>query len=277
MAGKHVTKAELKALHQPKGGAKEKGCLTRHQRREDGHKCSHQWQAKKKAEANSGMYNYPAYQSICGDGEFKTQTRETDKGIFPRDYGVKKKGGYFKNQPTKKGKEWNLGVGGNFDHFIKPYWHNAHHIVPNGSLKASINKTGKTDSRLPGLIKQGLLRGEYNLNDKVNMVILPQERIVAEALGLPRHLKGDEVGPDEDEELYSHEDYSDRVELKLDEVMMDYEEVFSDFLLEDHPEPPDKLSKAKINKLSRDIFKSIKNLAKKYAGKALSDLPHLVK
>ncbi len=278
MGGAHISDAEIKKLHQPKGGASEKGCLTRHQKRSEGHQCSHQWQARVKAEENPEMYNYKAYQSLCGPGRFKTAARKTENGVFPWGYAFKWKDGYWKTKPTHEGKEWDIGgdEGDNFNHFLKPYWHNAHHIVPNGALKASINKTGKTDSRLPNLIKQGLLRGNYNLNHKINMVILPQGQNVARALGLPRHLKGDKSGPNEKAEFFSHRDYSDRVELKVDGIMMDYEELFADYLLEDHPPPPDKLSKAKLDNLAKGIFSKIKGLAKKHGGKALSQIPSLV-
>ena len=278
MGGKHVTDVEIKKLHQPPGGAAEKGCLTRHERREEGNLCSHQWQAKLKALDHPRMYNYPKYKSICGRGRFKTAARRGKSGkAFPRDYAFEWKGGFWKTKPTHEGKEWNVNKPGNFDDYRKPYWHNAHHIVPNGALKSAINKTGKTDPLLPNLIKQGLLRGTYNLNDKVNMVILPQGFNVAKALGLPRHLKGDEVPDGEEKELRSHKDYSNRVELKLDSIMMDYEEFFADYVLEDHPPPPDKLSKSKIDNLSKNIFNEIRTLRRTHAGKALSELPKLVK
>ena len=280
MSAKHATKAALKKLHQRKAGAAEKGCLTRHQKRTDDHKCSHQWQAKQKALDNKPMYDYPKYKAFCGDGQYKTAALRTGKGkndVFPRDYATETSEGFMKDRPTHKGKEWNVDKNGNFDHFTKPYWHNAHHIVPNGALKDSINKAGKSESKLPNLIRQGLLRAQYNLNDKVNMVILPQGRNEAFALGLPRHLKGDENGPNEKPEFFSHKDYSDRVEQKLDTAMQNYKKMFRDYLKQDHPPLPNKLAKKKIEKISKDIFKEIKNLSKKYAGEALSQIPTLVK
>lgn len=278
MPNPHISAQKLRALHQPKDGDFEKGCLTRHEKRTENHQCSHQWQAKQKAIDTSSMYDYPKYRYFCGSGTFETATRESKKNkgtYFPRDYGVQAADGTFHKKKPKKG-EWDVGHGKNFDHFLEPYWHNAHHLVPNGALKNSINKQSSADERLPGLIRQGLLRGEYNLNGPVNMVILPQEYLVARALGLPRHLKGDKVGPGEDAEVYSHTDYSKRVELRLNGVMRDYKNMFKSYLADKHPATPAKLSKEKVEKLSKDIFAKIETLAKKYAGKALSNLPHIV-
>jgi len=271
MGDSHISDAELKKLHQPKGGAAEKGCLTRHQSRSEGHKCSHQWQAKEKAKIHSSMYDFPKYEHFCGGGKFRTGARTS---AFPKKYGLKRK------RPTKYKDgtgSWDVGKKGNFDHFIKPYWHNAHHMVPNGALKAAINKAGKADSRLPSLIRQGLCRAEYNLNDMINMVILPQGREVAAALGLPRHLKGDESGPNQKPEFYSHTDYSKLVEKKLTSVMRGYKKLYAKQLKKKHPPPPDKLSRKKIEKISKKIFKNIENLSSQLAGKALSEIPGLVK
>jgi hypothetical protein len=274
MAGKnHITDEDLEMLHQPKNGAQGKGCLVRHQERTEGHQCSHQWQARVKAEEDSDIYNYPAYKSLCGPGKFKTAARRTSGGaVFPADYAELINGVFKKDRPTHEGKEWDLGKGQNFNHFIKPYWHNAHHIIPNGALKNSINETSDDDERLPNMIRCGLLKATYNLNDKINMIILPQGKVVAEALGLPRHLKGDEVGPDEKGEFYSHADYSRNIESKLVKIMNQYKKVLASAIDESHPKPPDALSKAKLEKLSKDIYKAMKEISPLDAGKALSEI-----
>jgi len=268
----HFTDEELKALHQPREGAEGKGCLIRHQPRTVDHQCSHQWQARVKAESDPDLYNYPAYKKLCGPGKFKTAARKArSKKPFPRDYAELINGCYMKDKPTRKGKEWNLCTGENFKHWLKPYWHNAHHIIPNTGLKKSINEASKLDVRLPNMIRYCLLKASYNLNDKDNMIILPQGRVVAEALGLPRHLKGDEVGPNEKKEFFSHIDYSKNMQDKVEMVIQEYIETLES-ALEDHPEPPGALSKAKLVKISTDTYQSIKNISPQDAGKALSQL-----
>ncbi len=268
----HFTDEELEELHQPKEGAEGKGCLIRHQPRTVDHQCSHQWQARVKAESDDKVYNYPAYKKLCGSGKFKTAARTArSDNPFPRNYADLINGYYMKDKPTHEGKEWDLGEGRNFKYWIEPYWHNAHHIIPNTGLKKSINETSKLDARLPNMIRYCLLKATYNINDQENMIILPQGRIVAEALGLPRHLKGDEVGPNEKREFFSHVDYSKNMQNKVKKVMIEYMEALES-ALEDHPEPPGAISKAKLVKISTDTYQSIKTISPQDAGKALSQL-----
>lgn len=270
----HFTDEELEELHQPKNGAEGRGCLIRHQPRTEDHQCSHQWQARVKAESDDTVYNYPAYKKLCGSGKFKTAARTArSDNPFPRDYADLINGYYMKDKPTHKGKEWDLGKGQNFNHWLKPYWHNAHHIIPNTGLKRAINDSADEyeDARLPNIIRYCLLKGSYNLNDQVNMIILPQGRVVAETLGLPRHLKGDEVGPDEKKEFFSHLDYSQNMKNKIDKVIVEYVESLES-ALENHPEPPTALSKSKLERISKITYDSIKNIKPEDAGKALSDL-----
>ena len=201
----HITEQDLKDLHQPKGGAGGKGCLIRHQSRKEGHECSHQWQAVKKAEANPSMYNYPAYEALCEGGVFETAARISKKGNFwPPNYGMPhtfdKDGKWLPYKKKPKPGQWDLGFAQNFQHYLKPYWHNAHHIIPNSTLSKAILDSVKDDddgAELAMMIKGGLLMGTYNLNDQINMVILPMDKQVGDVLNLPRHLRGHEAGPNE--------------------------------------------------------------------------------
>jgi hypothetical protein len=263
----HVSEADLEKLH------KQGACLTRHQKRAKGNKCSHQWQAKEQAEAHPSVYNYPSYYTLCDNipgGIFLTALRSN----FPPGYGEEWLGSYWKNKPTHSGKEWDLGKDDNFNHFAKPYWHNAHHIVPNRALASAINDAASQakNAELINLIKAGLLKAEYNLNDKINMVILPMERIVAAALALPRHLKRDEVGPDEKKEFRSHADYSKRIENKLVGVMRNYKETLAKALDSDHQGPPDDISKEQLEELSESTYDAIIKAGGYIGGKALSQL-----
>ncbi len=233
MAGKHVTKADLEKLHQPSEGAGGKGCLTRHQRRTTGHKCSHQWQAGVKARSHWRVYE-------------------------------------VRDEPA-------LSVlrPGNFEHFKVPYWHNAHHIIPNGALKTAIATAGKGTAGLTNLIKQGLLKATYNLNDKVNMVILPMEMKYGVKLRLPRHLKGDDVGPDEKGEKFSHVDYSRDAEEEVRPIINDFKKIAAK-AIEDvagtHDKPDATFSKTRLETLSANLYKAIRDAGKQSPGESLSKL-----
>lgn len=235
--GKHVTKADLEKLHQPPEGAGGKGCLTRHQRREEGHKCSHQWQAGVKARSHWKVYvvkGHPNLNPLAPDA---------------------------------------------FTHFKNPYWHNAHHIIPNGSLKTAIADAGKGTAGMTNLIKQGLLKAQYNLNDKINMVILPMQMEFGVLLRLPRHLKGDQVGPGEKSEMFSHAAYSDEAEEKLRPIMDQYKAIAADAMKDaekEHKKPDATFSKQALETLSDTLYKAIKSAGKEEPGQALSNLTDLI-
>lgn len=248
----HITKAQLEALHKP-------GCLTRHQKRQTGNTCSHQWQAVEQARAHASVYNYPTYKELC--------RKSTELHYFrPSATAVRR----MRPAPY----EWNVGRGDNFQHFRVPYWHNAHHIIPNGVLRSGIAKAGKGDSRLPRLIKYALLKAEYNLNDKENMVILPMQSVIAKAIALPRHLKGDEVGPGETPETFSHPDYSSRVESKLVPILNRYKKVIAQALKKKHPELPGPISRSALEQLSMETYIAIisRGSAEDFNGSSLADV-----
>ncbi len=117
-----------------------------------------------------------------------------------------------------------------------PYFHNAHHIVPQGAFRDFvIYGEGETD---PALRLKIVLSTNWNINYKDNMVILPQELQVSAIAELPAHCP------------YGHRnhlDYSSSVKDKLADVRKkidkavktekceDIDEV--ELLLEDIPPP----------------------------------------
>ena len=141
-------------------------CLNRHQAR-DTNSCSHQWQAFKRAEDDPSPYDWPAYQGM------KAGTQVFFQG-----------GSKYVAAPAKG--DWDVKEG-NFDsHCNRPYFHEAHHIVPNSTLAKAI--AGSFDlQKLIYRVRGGLLDAEYNLNYKHNMIMLPLDKAVAAQLKLPRH------------------------------------------------------------------------------------------
>lgn len=243
----------------------------RHQSRETGHLCSHQWQAIVKAEANPGMYNYPKYADLCGDGRFVTGARVSKKGNFwPPRYAMQHTfdaaGNWVPYKKRPKPGQWDVGVGRNFQHYLKPYWHNAHHIIPNSTLSKAIDESVKNEEeagKLALMIKGGLLKGTYNLNDQVNMVILPMDKAVGDAMNLPRHIKGHEAGPNEKAEYWNHPDYNRLVQLGLRPVMITYLSAIKKALAQgkDHDKIPTKLAKKELEEASDAVFQAIKDPA----------------
>lgn len=172
------------------GGA----CLNRHGRcrspkEGEGITCAYRWQAYKRMESDSVRYNYPAYQSLCGNTSrfrtFKWGTR------WPRYYSA------FLDPPTKN--SWDLGNSTNWrgrtyqnfwEKCYAPYYHEAHHVIANSALRDAIEVAGRGKSDPPAVVRQirsGLLQEGYNLNFNNNMIMLPLDKPVSKAIKLPRH------------------------------------------------------------------------------------------
>ncbi|WP_434388728.1 AHH domain-containing protein [Melittangium boletus] len=195
-------------------------CLNRHHGRRNRvtgfltkSSCNHRWQAFRRAlDEDKVKYNWPAYESIV-DHVQKTQGGKTRRTIDLLSRTGKK---IKRNRvPSKDAPLWDITAGGkNFQtRCTRPYWHEAHHIVPNGELQGAIAEAGENESLAPeyiGLIRAGLLDKKYNLNHMENMIILPMAKEVAYALGLPRH----RVSAGE----RSHSAYSHQVRMELDKI-----------------------------------------------------------
>jgi len=119
-------------------------------------------------------------------------------------------GGYVGLTPAS----WDIGKPGNYmSKSSKPFWHEAHHIVPNSELREAIADVGDgTDApmMLTKLIRGGLLDEDYNLNGKANMIILPMVPKASRVLKLPRHRRT--------RAHRSHRKYSNHVKEKLDAI-----------------------------------------------------------
>jgi hypothetical protein len=85
---------------------------------------------------------------------------------------------------------WDVTGAGNFQKYsTKPYWHEAHHLIPNSELRSAIidASKGPLEGIMIRLIRGGLLDEKYNLNEKTNMIILPMSPKANKALKLPMH------------------------------------------------------------------------------------------
>src|SRR4029077_14379280 len=99
------------------------------------------------------------------------QGRKDDHKCSHQWQAVVKARSHWKVYEVKGKPQWSARIRSNFSHFKKPYWHNAHHIIPSGAFRNAIVTAGKSKSGLANVIKQGLLRATYNQNGKINMVI----------------------------------------------------------------------------------------------------------
>lgn len=163
------------------GGA----CLNRHvpgtPKKTVGNACSHRWQSYLATQKRHDDYDWPKYESLS------TRKRAVPTAFlkptgFPR--------WYTPTIPVPAQGDWDV-TGDNF--YTKctiPYWHEAHHAIPNSVLRVAIDDVGK-DANAPEelirTVRRGLLTEKYNLNHHSNMITLPLDPKVSAAIRLPIH------------------------------------------------------------------------------------------
>lgn len=143
-----------------------------------------------------------------------------------------------------------------------PYWHNAHHIIPNSTLRRAMVIAAGDDALLLALFMLGLENAKYNINDRKNMVILPQREVVSRALSLPRHIAGNDY---EDADAFlgvsrstaSHDAYSAELLSKVAEV---FAEIADQKDTKTHPEllVLAEASKRRLEEISKTMYERIK-------------------
>jgi hypothetical protein len=198
--------------HVATGKTEDGACLTRHISGVSQSSCSHRWQARERAKAeDKSWYNAPLAPGVPQDGTWNVD--DEDK---------------------------------NFHDSTVPYWHQAHHLIPNRVLANGINTAADIAGTMQiyQAIRQGLLEAKYNLNHKTNMIILPMEEEISKRLSLPRHL---ETG------ARNHTSYSLIVAQRVQPVINQFADVLSKSVGKpnEHPSSPDKLAKAQLERVSR--------------------------
>ena len=247
---------DLGKKHKQVGGSTEGGaCLSRHdagrhpgpEGRLKEHSCNHRWQGYKKAVDNSSQYKWtkPKRDKLGGSGRVKLPARC-------------KSGWVTRTIPS--GTEWDVETDPNFlTKCNRPYWHESHHIVPNGEFKGAISEVADGQPMRPyyvKLIRNGLLGESYNLNHKVNMIILPMPAKIAHALSLPRHRISAGV--------ISHKAYSNNVRARLDKIFKPVQDEVKAHRSADYHS-----CKAYIEALSEDLYGKIVAAGKALGGGAL--------
>lgn len=95
---------------------------------------------------------------------------------------------------------------------LSPYHHNHHHIIPSGAFRdyvllAEEGLDGETVTVRRRTI--AVLLSKWNINEKENVVILPQQDFISELVGLIAHCPHG---------LMSHKKYGESLEKELDKV-----------------------------------------------------------
>ncbi|MFY0572850.1 AHH domain-containing protein [Archangium lansingense] len=213
--------------------------------------CSYRFQAYKQALDEPKVYNWDKYKSVGGGKKSMVLVRQRkaakgEKRWERKQVAVPKKGDWDVSETSR-----------NFQRSCnRPYWFEAHHIIPHSQLNAAVASVGgdkPNGYKMRLVVRRGLLDEGYNLNHKKNMIILPMDALVAEALQLPKHL----ATPDHRD----HPLYSDYVYGKLKK--------FFNPVLETKSKHETKIKyrpvKEQLENLSKNLRRKIKQLGKRWA------------
>jgi len=268
MGKKHHEEADYKSLHKSvKGKSKGAQCLWGHKGGYVKNSCCYRWQAHEIAKFSGDMKgkleNYGHVTTEIATGQYKTKRG----GMYPGHYISKldppQKGDWDIEGPNrditrdqfKSSKKVKIKKGKNFTRDTWPWWNNAHHLIPKGTLLAMIDDAAKPDPRIATLCKQSLLAAKYNVNDRVNMMFLPMDAEVGKILSVPRHL-----GLESPADRFDHKGYNATVKSKLQEIIDEYIQACKD--ADDgkpHPEIKADLNKKKLENLSGKLFRKIRD------------------
>lgn len=190
----HLQDVDGDLPHQPTGGPAGGACLNRHEggapNSTNRNSCFHRWQAYVQMASETDYYNYDKYKSLV---ERKSDWIRVAAPGMPRyarrwlprpaagewDYGKKCK-------RTVWGQTGLVELENFYERSSAPYNHQAHHLIPNGELADTIvDIFSSINAVVP--VRRGLLKAEYNLNHQLNMIMLPMDRVVSKAIGLPLH------------------------------------------------------------------------------------------
>jgi hypothetical protein len=229
----HAEDLEDKLVHVSTGGTEGGHCLNRHLGRSV-NSCSHQWQAyKRMLDDDSDLYN-----NKCGKVELGSHVkwRKAEKGQSSVYWAT------LRRQPQDP--EWNVGYKNNFNtHCNVPYYHEAHHIIPNSTLRTAILETFKPNATQVPWFRKQLVNEGYNLNHKSNMIMLPLEKKIGKALELPCH---------RDPYTPSHEVYSTQVKDKVKSILQSNKKAVAEHKKADYT-----ACKGRLTTLSDELYQSI--------------------
>ncbi|CAM2006478.1 AHH domain-containing protein [Acanthopleuribacter pedis] len=261
---------------------KESTCNYRYQsmhRLRSGHKTAQTKELLHEYPLSFGVARTSTELDLAADGSVK-QKNGRDKLKTPNsDYGTHvtfpQKAGDWHIDGPRRGDYKNvmdlpaIPQGMNFITETWPYWNNAHHILPKGSLKSAI-----VGSEHALIIQRGLLNVKYNVNHHNNLLLMPQDLHVAKYIGILRHLQLKHqdtfmVSP----ATTNHPVYNRAVESKLTKIIGHFEAAARKAIKKAeqrrHAVPNAKLGKKLLEDLSDHLFKWIYDHSKASAGRSL--------
>jgi len=290
----HFGDESLDILHVPVDtlGKDDAGCLTGHLAsfRDFGNKksCNYRWQCYEENKVNKKI----SLRLHTYEKRFPAARVRTDLTISnPKDwliqycffvtkpqFGDWHIGGPYRDirRSTFRGSRPTIKEGENFTRALWPYYNNAHHIIPKGTLRRMIAELDNEQSGLSDIVQQALLKVKYNVNHGLNLIFLPMDKRIGSILRLPRHL--------ERRALKSHPVYDDYVAARLavedeetktlSKIMNEYADLAKNAQTESqdpHEIPDAELSKAQLEELSGTLLTLILAWGAAGTGASLDD------
>ncbi|MFV8749015.1 hypothetical protein ACNOYE_00530 [Nannocystaceae bacterium ST9] len=173
--------------------------------------CSYRWNAAHRARSDWSV-DKPRRQPSAALG---SQIKEGGKRIKKRVAKLEKSGALkarFEQESGVWGRRWADPT----RHFETGYWpwlNDVHHLVPCSVLRNLIDHVAEQAEAETSIVREeierSLFSAMYNINDEINVVILPLLRADAENVQLPRHLDVSE------RDVCDHPCYSAEVETHL--------------------------------------------------------------
>jgi hypothetical protein len=276
------------SLHVPVDNSTEGGaCLTGHGNRYRPNSCSYRWQAVQESRANrTAIYDKDPriHPDHLRAGVIPTSAYVSKRGnLTPLHHALKlaipRPGDWHVSGPLrsdmKAGNGKPIPPGENFTKGNWPYWNQAHHLIPKSLFLRTIEDGELVpDPECRDLIKQALLRAKYNINHRVNMILLPQDKEAGRALGLPRHLVLED-GPEglEPNPKFNHVAYTANVLVGLGRVINEYKTACDQELGSTCKTPEFELSKERLEELSAQCYETVIAHGARNPGAPISAMP----
>jgi hypothetical protein len=283
----HFGAPALDKLHKPKDGTEDGACLTGHfadyKNKKNPHSCNYRYQAVEQAKSSSTIKAH-LHSYKVGDRRIRTSAfspgAKVDDPSFLKYYlrfirGPRQEGDWHVTGPnrviTRETITGPMGViqpGHNFTNAAWPYWNNAHHLIPKGTFSDMIKRMDAVSD----IIQKALLKAKYNINHKRNMLLLPQDKLVARMLGLARHIR---LGEDKNKgNVYTdHPEYNDLVSSKLELIMFDYKNLaMSKVNPKKHGIPNVDLDKTRLENLSTTMLRKTLAHGRESPGECIDEM-----
>lgn len=295
----HLASPAEQVLHKQIDRAEEGGaCLTGHSTSySDACSCTYRWQAVRESRRNRReIYNKVPVVTEKQSREYHAKAPSLPQGFIPTSYNPAKHSNsnlqYGPHIALPQAGDWQvfgptranmkdaagntIPPGANFTKWTWPYWNNAHHMIPKGTFNGTIDAIDDLDCR--ELVRVGLLRAEYNVNHHINIILLPMDQEVARVMDLPRHLIRDEdfVRIEIGTKYFNHGAYNQNIRTRL-EAIIDSFRAAVDRVRPENCEawPIVKLSKKRLEVLSKHCYAEIVKFGTQSPGSAISDMPPL--